>query len=292
MKPLQTAGIAMEHGDPLAVAWLSHAVEPLRAGAVSTVRVAFANAGSATWRSRGEAGVLVSAHWLDELGNAVIWDCLRTPLARPVPPGERAEVTLQLRAPMPPGSYVLAFDLVEEHEFWFSEVGVPMLEVPCRVESRLAERRLGVVVHPGPGDEGETRMALAHQHEPIVVDEPAAVAHLIAGAVPDPTWSQHVLDAHDEGFAAVGAAVQAPGGVHTRHNWSWLRPWRPQPGRNPRFSRPLLLPSLVNGLEPTTEHGWPAFAPAPDVVWDLREPALFDGRTVVRLRPRSDRPRT
>ena len=290
MKPLQSVGIATRRGDPLSVAWHAHSIDPLRAGTVSSVRVTIENAGTATWRSRGELGVQVSAHWLDELRNPVIWDCRRAPLARPVAPGERADVTLRLRAPMPPGSYVLAFDLVEEHQFWFSGVGVPMLEIPCPVEPRLAERRLGVVVHPGPGDEGATRMALAHQDEAIVVDRPAAVAHLVAGAVPDADWSRRLLDAHDEGFGAVGAAVAAPAGIRGRHRWSWLRPWSPQPGRNPRFGEPLLLPSLVTGLEPTTERGWPAFPPESGAAWDLREPTLFDGRTVVRLLPRSDRP--
>ena len=37
-------------------------------------------------------------------------------------------------------------------------------------------------------------------------------------------------------------------------------PWAPGGGRNPRFGEPLLLPSLLDGLEPETHEGLPAYA--------------------------------
>ena len=58
-------------------------------------------------------------------------------------------------------------------------------------------------------------------------------------------------------------------------------PWAPGGGRNPRFGEPLLLPSLLDGLEPETHEGLPAYA---------GRDALFEGRAVVRLRSRSGRP--
>ena len=62
-------------------------------------------------------------------------------------------------------------------------------------------------VHGG-ADEA-TAAALAAQEEPLVDDEPAAVAHLVAGAAPAPDWSRRLLDAHEEGWAAVGPGARA-----------------------------------------------------------------------------------
>ena len=110
-------------------------------------------------------------------------------------------------APRPPGSYRLAFDLVEEFRFWFVELGSQQLEIPVDVRPRIAERRLAVTVH-GSVD-AELEAALAAQEEPLVVDDAVAVAHLVAGSVPAPDWSRWILDAHAEGYAAVGPALAA-----------------------------------------------------------------------------------
>ena len=53
------------------------------------------------------------------------------------------------------------------------------------------------------------RRALARQDEPIVESDAVAVAHLVSGAEPDPDWARLVLDAHAEGWAAVGPALVA-----------------------------------------------------------------------------------
>jgi hypothetical protein len=209
------------------------------------------------------------------LGNPIVWDGVRTALPRAVGPGETLELDAALLAPRPPGRYRLAFDLVEEHRFWFAEVGCATLELPVEVLPRIAERRLGVVLHGGP--DAETDAALRAQAEPLVADGAAAVAHLVPGAVPPPDWSSRLLDAHAEGFAAVGGAI-APDDRTARRE---LAPWAPGGGRNPAFALPLLLPSLLAGLEPSTHAGLPAFD----------GDGLFDGRVVVRLRPRSGRPR-
>jgi hypothetical protein len=59
-----------------------------------------------------------------------------------------------------------------------------------------------------------------------------------------------------------------------------LEPWRGGGGRNPRFDRPLLLPSLLAGIEPTTHLGLPAYS---------GDDGLFDGRVAVTLPRRSGR---
>jgi hypothetical protein len=257
---------------PLAVRWLAYELPPLRAGAEATVRVRLANAGTAGWRFREGTGPFLSHHWLDDRGNAIVWDGPRVELSPLVEPGGEVESTLRVRAPQPPGRYRLALDLVEEFRFWFEEVGSAPLALDVEVAPRISERRLAVVVHGG--DDPETDAALAAQEEAIVGDGAVATAHLVAGAIPEPDWSRRVLDAHAEGFAAVG------GSLETRDRS--LRPWAPGGGRNPSFGHPLLLPSLLAGVEPAEHEGLPAYVPD-------GEPWIFDGR--IRLRLPRGRPR-
>jgi hypothetical protein len=235
-------------------------------------RISLENAGTATWRSQGEDGVQASFHWLDTLGNPIVWDGPRTPLPHAVGPGETVELELVVTAPRPPGAYRLSFDLVEEHRFWFEQVGCTPLEVELEVAPRINERRLGVHVHGGA--DPATAAALAAQEEPTVDAEAVAVAHLVAGATPAPGWSRLLLDAHAEGWAAVGAAVVREGRDHE------LEPWRGGGGRNPRFAHPLLLPSLLDGREPSEHLGLPAYDGSD---------GLFDGRVAVTLPRRSGR---
>jgi hypothetical protein len=254
---------------PLAVRWRAYEVETPLAGATGRARLVLENAGSAPWRSRGKEGVQLAYHWLDPLGNPIVWDGIRTGLPAEVAPGEQVELEAAVAAPRPPGRYRLAFDLVEELRFWFAEVGSLPLELPVEVAPRIAERRLAVVVHGGSDE--ETGAALAAQEEPLVEDDPVAVAHLVPGALPAADWSRLLLDAHAEGYAAVGGSV-APG---SRRDRRLLAPWAPGGGRNPRFDHPLLFPSLLDGLEPDVHAGLPAYAGGE---------TLFEGRAVVRLR--------
>jgi hypothetical protein len=102
-----------------------------------------------------------------------------------------------------------------------------------------------------------------------------ATAHLVPGAIPAPDWARRILDAHAEGFAAVGGSLESKERA--------LRPWAPGGGRNPSFLLPLLLPSLLEGLEPDMYGDLPAF------VRDGETSTIFDGR--IRLRLRRDRRR-
>jgi hypothetical protein len=260
---------------PLAVRWLGYELEEQRAGVATRARVRLENAGSAPWRSRGLEGVQLSYHWLDPLGNAIVWDGRRTAFEWVVQPGEAIELETNVLAPRPPGGYRLSFDLVEEYRYWFQELGSTPLDIPVDVRRRIDDRRLGVRIH-GASD-AEVTAALAAQDEPIVQDEAIAIAHLVPGALPAPDWSRLLLDAHEEGYAAVGAAIEAEARADRRR----LSAWVPGGGRNPRLGVPLLLPSLLDGIEPDTHEGLPAYDDSD---------ALFEGRAVVRLRSRSGRP--
>jgi hypothetical protein len=259
---------------PLAVRWIAYELGEQRAGVATRARLRLENAGSASWRSRGREGVQLGYHWLDPLGNAIMWDGTRTPFRDVVKPGEAVELEPTVVAPRPPGSYRLAFDLVEELRYWFEELGSSTLDLPVEVRPRIDARRLAVRVHGAPDPDVDA--ALAAQAEPIVADDAVAVAHLVPGAIPAPDWSRLLLDAHAEGYGAVGGAIEAESRADRRRYVAWA----PGGGRNPRFGDPLLLPSLLAGTEPETHEGLPAYAGSD---------ALFDGRAVVRLRSRSGR---
>ena len=158
---METVGEHPVPTGPLAVRWLGHELEPPQAGTLARARVALENAGSAPWR-----GLNLSYHWLDDRGNPIVWDGLRHEVS--AAPGERVERELAVRAPIPPGRYRLAFDLVDEQRFWLAELGnfTPELEVDV-----------------GPRDAGGARLFGADGD-----------AHQIAAA-------------HREGYAAVGGSI-------------------------------------------------------------------------------------
>ncbi|HEY7207787.1 MAG TPA: hypothetical protein VH416_06055 [Gaiellaceae bacterium] len=232
---------------PLAIRWLAWTVPEIRAGTLARLEVELENAGLAPW----DADVNLAYHWLDERGNAIVWDGIRTPLA--LAPGDRAKLHAPVRGPIPPGRYRLTLDLVSEHRFWFAELG-----------NHVLEREVDV----GPRDASTAR------------------AHLPEGATPAPDWHERVRALHEEGYAAVGGSIaHARARLPRRDDDPELEPYVPGGGRNPAFAHPLVCPSLLAPLEPNAVvAGLPAWRPARD------EPWIYDGRaTVVIPRSRSRR---
>ncbi|MFL5969675.1 MAG: hypothetical protein ACJ74D_13325 [Gaiellaceae bacterium] len=146
---------------PLAVRWLECEVGAVQAGALTRARVVVENAGSAPWRELN-----ISYHWLDDRGNPIVWDGIRHPVS--AARGERVEHDVDVRAPIPPGRYRLAFDLVDEHRFWLAELGNYTPELDLDVQPRDAS---GARLFGAQGDE------------------------------------ERILAAHEEGFAAVGGSL-------------------------------------------------------------------------------------
>jgi hypothetical protein len=213
-----------------------------RAGALGGARVEVENVGTAAWRE----DVSCSYHWLDALGNPIVWDGIRTPLPRQVAPEERVTMRVAVRAPIPPARYRFALDLVAEHRAWFGELG-----------------------HRGPEEELEVRPRVDAER----LEEVAAV-HVPEGWELAPGAEELALAAHAEGYAAVAPSIQAP-----RRLRRALEPWREHEGRDPGFGQPLLCPSVLHGvqLERLADvEGLPAFTPPAD------EPWIYDGRVAVR----------
>ena len=266
--------------------WHAYELPEFRAGAKSIFIVELENAGSAPWHSQPGVGVHLAYHWLDLLGNAIVWAGAFIKLPDVVAPGERFSVPVTARAPIPPGRYRLALDLVDEGRAWFSELGNHRIEEVVDVEPRLESRALAVQVGEGPPELVEqTRAALAAQEETITaVGESEATAYLAAGCRPDPDWARLILDAHAEGYAAVGGSIDVEGGL-LRRTPKELDPWRPGFGRSPNWSRPLVCPSLLIPSELAWLAGLPALDPTA-----LEEPWLCDGRIRVAVAATALRP--
>ena len=262
---------------PLAVRWLAWRIDEVRAGAAARADVELENAGSATWRSAERSGVNLAYHWLDERGNAIVWDGIRTPFAEPVAPGARVQIPMAVRGPIPPGRYALAIDLVDEHRLWFAEAGSPPLELEVDVRPRVG-RALAV-----RGGDPET---LAAQEEALVAEHEAdAIAFLAERCAVSPDWSRLVLDAHQEGYAVVAGSIDATRGI-LRRQPDELAPWAPGTGRVPGFAHPLLCPSVVRGVDLE----WlPDVAGLPAARAPTEEPWLYDGRICVKAPQRSGR---
>jgi hypothetical protein len=243
----------MSASGPLVARWRGLELPSVQAGALHHVTAEVDNVGTAAWRTRGvKDGLFLAYHWLDERSNPIVWDGLRTPLERPVAPGETLRQQLALRAPIPPGRYRLAVDLVEEHRFWLSELGNTPFEEAVDVLPR---------------------------------DAAGARTFLPEGAEAAPDWLARVQALHAEGYAAVGGAIELEHGLR-RRTVPELAPYAPGGGRHPRFAHPLVCPSLLPPLEPNDEiGGLPAYRP------DGGEPWMFDGRIVLTLRSQSGRPR-
>jgi hypothetical protein len=204
------------------------------------------NIGTTQWGSN----VMLAYHWLDDLGNMLVWDGERTALPPVVGPGQQVEVNARVRAPVPPARYRLAFDLVAEGVIWFSELGAPSRTADVVVVPRHGSPQLELPPFVEPSADFVERAAALHAKGYAVV----------AGSI---AWAAHL------GRGAPSA----------------LAPYAPGGGRNPNFARPLICPSVLSGVTlerlPDIE-GLPAFAAPTSDAW------MYDGRLVLHVHRHSD----
>lgn len=97
----------------------------LRPDSFNDIPVTLSNRGWLTWQSSEAPVFALSYHWLAaDTEEVVIYDGLRTPFAGPVAPGDDVELRARVRAPGYPGTYLLVWDVVQEHRTWLSLEGV------------------------------------------------------------------------------------------------------------------------------------------------------------------------
>ena len=97
----------------------------LRPDSFNDIDVTLTNQGRLTWQSTAEPPFALSYHWLNaDTEDVVVFDGLRTPFAQPVEPGDDVTMKARVRAPGYPGTYLLIWDVVQEHRTWLSLEGV------------------------------------------------------------------------------------------------------------------------------------------------------------------------
>jgi hypothetical protein len=101
------------------------------AGTVVTIPVAITNIGSLPWQP---GQVNLAYHLYGATGGTIVWDGARTAIASALANGQLATVSVQVRLPSTPGTYVVAFDLVQEGVTWFGAAGVPVGQVTLQVQ--------------------------------------------------------------------------------------------------------------------------------------------------------------
>ena len=237
---------------PLAVRWLGYELPAFRAGAEAVAEVVLQNAGTATWRSRGELGVKLSYHWLDDRGNAIVWDGPRVDFGGPVPPGDEVEVELRVRAPQPPGPLPARVRPRRGAPLLVRRGRLPPARAGCRgaAPDRRAAARRRRPRRRRRGDDGGAGRAGGAARRGRTPSRPRTSS---PARRPRPTGRA--------GSSTRTPRASSPSAARSRRRDRSLRPWAPGGGRNPAFSHPLLLPSLLAGLEPGEHEGLPAYVP-------------------------------
>jgi hypothetical protein len=109
------------------------------------------NIGRVAWSSLDAPPVLLSYHLLSEQKRVVRWDNARTPLPRPVKPGDACSLASRVKAPLEAGRYIVEFDMVREGAAWFASQGSRPLQVRLTVEPRIwPEDRQALSLENGP----------------------------------------------------------------------------------------------------------------------------------------------
>ena len=97
----------------------------LRPDSFNDVDVTLSNQGRIAWQSTAVPPFALSYHFLNaDTEDVVVFDGLRTPFAQPIEPGGDVTMKARVRAPGYPGTYLLIWDVVQEHRTWLSLEGV------------------------------------------------------------------------------------------------------------------------------------------------------------------------
>ena len=103
-------------------------------GASLLLSVRVSNYGARAWPAGGNNPVHLSYHVLTPGGAPVIWDGQRGFLSSDLAVGTSAVVQVPVALPSSTGSYLIAWDLVQEGVAWFSQLGVPRLQEAISVQ--------------------------------------------------------------------------------------------------------------------------------------------------------------
>jgi SpoIID/LytB domain protein len=103
-------------------------------GASLLLNVRVSNYGARAWPAGGANPVHLGYHILTTAGGIVTWDGRRGFLAADLAVGQSAVVQVPVSLPSSLGTYLIAWDLVQEGVAWFSSLGVPRLQESISVQ--------------------------------------------------------------------------------------------------------------------------------------------------------------
>lgn len=187
----------------------------LRPGSFTDIPVTLSNRGRLTWQSSALPVFALSYHWLAvDTEEVVIYDGLRTPFAQPVEPGDDVRVNARVRAPGYPGTYLLVWDVVQEHRTWLSLEGVYPGRTIAKVEGEaitaplptLGRMPTGVMRMPRPVL-WETALRIARDH-PVLGIGPDNYRHMYGRYLGLAAWDTrvHANNTYLETLVGMGVA--------------------------------------------------------------------------------------
>jgi len=103
--------------------FLTSNIPQLFSGQKHLISITVKNIGNVTWQTPKTSNnpVNLSYFWCDLDGNEIINLEHRSPLSKNVRPRQNTTFDIVVTTPEKDGDYILKFDLVKEHKFWFSE---------------------------------------------------------------------------------------------------------------------------------------------------------------------------
>ena len=117
----------------------------LYAGRPSKIHVLVENLSSLTWVSGEVQPVFACYHWIDQTGNVVIYDGIRSRLPEAIEPAARKQVPVSIIAPPVAGDYTLEVTLVHEQVAWMEDDGLTTLRLAVTVDPSLSESGLKIL---------------------------------------------------------------------------------------------------------------------------------------------------
>jgi SAM-dependent methyltransferase len=118
------------------IAPASPATPVVTTGTAWTVPVTIENSSHVVWCSASHFMIRASYHLyrrIDGRDELVAFDNVRTPLPKPLGPGEQATIALEITAIDEPGEYVAEVDMLHEFVSWFAERGFSGFRLPFTV---------------------------------------------------------------------------------------------------------------------------------------------------------------
>lgn len=91
------------------------------------------NGSTSAWETTPEQPLYAAYHWYDETGDVHDFDGKRTPLPKPIHPGDTLPMEIDIVNPSAPGDYRLMVTMVMEGQFWMEEKELDIHHIPITV---------------------------------------------------------------------------------------------------------------------------------------------------------------